>query len=136
MSKLSVRLFVVVVLLIIQGTLLVCEDGNRWNSSFALSMDHPFHRAISWIIRRVPIPLSTIQRLAQALLVAEAVIVLNFFFKVLCSFVILLFQGLMMSVAIGLVYQISQQDLHTTFLNFRTAMEQLFYRYIANSMRL
>jgi hypothetical protein len=98
-------------------------------------MDHPFHRAISWIMRRVPISLSTVQRLAQALLVAEAVIVLNFF-KVLCSFVIWLFQGFMMSVALVMVYQISQQDLQTTFLNFRTAMEHLFYRYIANNMCL
>jgi hypothetical protein len=42
----------------------------------------------------------------------------------------------MISVALGLVYQISQQDLHTTFLNFKTVMEHFFYQYIAKSSLL
>jgi hypothetical protein len=122
MSKFSLKVFAVVVLLIIHGSLLICNEEDCWNSSFALSSDHPFHRAILWIMWRLPMRISTVQRLAQALLVAEGVIALNFFFKFLCSCVLLLFQGFMMSFAIGLVYQISQQDLHTTFLNFSAVL--------------
>lgn len=121
------RLFLVIVLIVVHGSLFVCDEERCWNSSFALSFEHPAHQILSWTIRQLPLRLSTIQRIAQGLIVAEGVLIVKFFLQALCSCVQLIIQVVIFSIALGLYYQISQQDMNMAFLKFNTSIDKLVY---------
>jgi uncharacterized membrane protein len=81
---------------------------------------------LSWIMGLAPFPLSTVQCIAQVLLVVEGVFVLNFCFKTLFSCILFAFQCAIISLALTICYQISQQNPHTTFVRFMKTIDQLF----------
>jgi CBS domain containing-hemolysin-like protein len=128
MSKLTLaRLFLTVFLVALHGSLLICETEGCWNESFALPVDHPAHRLLSWTIKQLPFHLSVVQSLAQSVMVAEGVIILNLLVQSLCSCILFVIQGVMIMLAIGLCYQISQQDLHTTFMAVKASIQDYLY---------
>jgi hypothetical protein len=117
------RLLVVAVIIVIQASLLICERDTCWNEAVALPPDHPVHKILSQILRKAPLPLAQIQTIAQTLIVVEAVIILNLFFKFLCSCLLWIVQLVLVGAATHLCYLLTQQDTHTSFLKFRLLLE-------------
>jgi hypothetical protein len=131
----TARLFLAIVLIAAHGSLLVCEEERCWNSSFSLPFYHPAHQVLSWAMRQLPLQLSTVQRIAQGLLVAEGVIVINFCMQALCRCILLVFQCVIVTIALCLCYQISQQDMQTTFMKLKTSIDgYLYWNAIASSL--
>jgi hypothetical protein len=111
MSKISARLLVGVLLLTIHLSLLMCEEERCWNEAISLSYDHPISRIFTWLMRKTPFSLSSIQRVAQALVIGEGVILLTYLFEIVCKCVCLLIQLIIIITAARFYYQISRQDL-------------------------
>jgi hypothetical protein len=126
MSKLSLRLVCVVLVLFIQSSLLICGGEGCWNEGFALPIGHPTHQMLSWMMELTPFSLSTVQCIAQVLLVVEGVFVVDFCFGTLCNCILFAFQCAIIGLALTICYKILQQNPHTTFVSFMKTIDQLF----------
>jgi hypothetical protein len=123
MTKASLRLLLTLILLTIQGSLLICGEDDCWNYAVSLSQSHPLHQLLLKILMRIPIPFSTIQHIAQVLLVVEAVVLLNLLFKFVCTCILWTLQILLAGGAMHLCFLLSQQDLQTSITNFKLWLE-------------
>ncbi len=116
MSKFASRLLAAILIIVIHGSLLICEEEQCWNKHFALSFGHPAHRLYSWMLMKSPLSLSILQRIAEVLIVVEGVFLLNFLFKLVCSCILLALQVTIVGLAMSFCYQIIQQDVQTTII--------------------
>jgi hypothetical protein len=127
MSKTSVRLFLVVLLFILHLSLFVCAEDICWNSTFALPFEHPVSKMMNWLMRKAPISLSTLQSMALTLVIGEGVVLLTFFFEMVCKSVGWIVQIAIFILAVRFYFQVSQQDVGITAFSIKAGFDQVIH---------